>query len=265
MVRIAIGEVRRALGDTAQAPQYITTVARRGYRFVVQVTEIASPEAAPTGALRRAPLEPRVSEVVPPIPDARATQAEETTSWRCAVCQQPQGPAARFCVACGTPRIETCPSCGQAVSMPATFCSRVWTTAGRTAARGPRPVSRDGALTTAAGVSGRHPTCRGWGTQAGHRALLRPGRLHRPGGAPWTRDHAPPAEPVFDLALGEVRRYEGTINQFLGDGFMALFGAPIAHEDTPGAPCWPRWDCNDGWRSTAQIRGAYGVGPTGWG
>src|SRR6266705_6689061 len=35
----------------------------------------------------------------------------------------------------------------------------------------------------------------------------------------------------FELALTEVHRYEGTINQFLGDGFMALFGAPIAHED----------------------------------
>jgi class 3 adenylate cyclase/tetratricopeptide (TPR) repeat protein len=35
----------------------------------------------------------------------------------------------------------------------------------------------------------------------------------------------------FELALSEVHRYEGTINQFLGDGFMALFGAPIAHED----------------------------------
>jgi class 3 adenylate cyclase len=35
----------------------------------------------------------------------------------------------------------------------------------------------------------------------------------------------------FALALAEVHRYEGTINQFLGDGFMALFGAPVAHED----------------------------------
>ncbi len=35
----------------------------------------------------------------------------------------------------------------------------------------------------------------------------------------------------FALALDVVHRYEGTINQFLGDGFMALFGAPIAHED----------------------------------
>jgi class 3 adenylate cyclase/tetratricopeptide (TPR) repeat protein len=35
----------------------------------------------------------------------------------------------------------------------------------------------------------------------------------------------------FELALSQVHHYEGTINQFLGDGFMALFGAPLAHED----------------------------------
>src|SRR5258705_9334139 len=35
----------------------------------------------------------------------------------------------------------------------------------------------------------------------------------------------------FELAMGEVHKLEGTINQFLGDGFMALFGAPLAHED----------------------------------
>src|SRR5262249_36547784 len=31
----------------------------------------------------------------------------------------------------------------------------------------------------------------------------------------------------FELALEAVHRYEGTVNQFLGDGFMALFGAPV--------------------------------------
>jgi class 3 adenylate cyclase len=35
----------------------------------------------------------------------------------------------------------------------------------------------------------------------------------------------------FDLMLEEVHRYEGTVTQFLGDGILGLFGAPIAHED----------------------------------
>jgi class 3 adenylate cyclase/tetratricopeptide (TPR) repeat protein len=35
----------------------------------------------------------------------------------------------------------------------------------------------------------------------------------------------------FDLMLAEVHHYEGTVTQFLGDGILALFGAPIAHED----------------------------------
>src|SRR3989454_10946036 len=36
---------------------------------------------------------------------------------------------------------------------------------------------------------------------------------------------------AFEVILAAVHNYEGTINQFLGDGVMALFGAPIAHED----------------------------------
>jgi class 3 adenylate cyclase len=39
---------------------------------------------------------------------------------------------------------------------------------------------------------------------------------------------------AFELMLAEVHRYEGTVNQFLGDGIMALFGAPIAHENHAG-------------------------------
>lgn len=36
---------------------------------------------------------------------------------------------------------------------------------------------------------------------------------------------------AFELMLGAVHRYEGTVTKFLGDGMLALFGAPIAHED----------------------------------
>jgi class 3 adenylate cyclase len=35
----------------------------------------------------------------------------------------------------------------------------------------------------------------------------------------------------FKILMDEVHRHEGTINQFTGDGVMALFGAPLAHED----------------------------------
>jgi class 3 adenylate cyclase len=37
----------------------------------------------------------------------------------------------------------------------------------------------------------------------------------------------------FELITAEVHRFEGTINQYTGDGVMPLFGAPIAHEDGP--------------------------------
>jgi len=41
----------------------------------------------------------------------------------------------------------------------------------------------------------------------------------------------------FKIAMEEIHRYEGTINQFLGDGFMAIFGAPVAHEDDTLRAC----------------------------
>jgi class 3 adenylate cyclase/tetratricopeptide (TPR) repeat protein len=40
------------------------------------------------------------------------------------------------------------------------------------------------------------------------------------------------------LAIHEVYRFEGIVNQLAGDGFMALFGAPVAHEDAPQRAVW---------------------------
>jgi class 3 adenylate cyclase len=40
-------------------------------------------------------------------------------------------------------------------------------------------------------------------------------------------------EHCFERITAEVHRFEGTINQYTGDGVMALFGAPVAHEDGP--------------------------------
>jgi class 3 adenylate cyclase len=41
----------------------------------------------------------------------------------------------------------------------------------------------------------------------------------------------------FSILMDEIHRHEGTINQFTGDGVMALFGAPIAHEDHAQRAC----------------------------
>jgi class 3 adenylate cyclase/tetratricopeptide (TPR) repeat protein len=45
-------------------------------------------------------------------------------------------------------------------------------------------------------------------------------------------------DPVLRLMMDAVHRYEGTVNQVLGDGIMALFGAPIAHEDHALRACY---------------------------
>jgi class 3 adenylate cyclase/tetratricopeptide (TPR) repeat protein len=45
-------------------------------------------------------------------------------------------------------------------------------------------------------------------------------------------------DPALRLMMGAVHRYEGTVNQVLGDGIMALFGAPIAHEDHALRACY---------------------------
>ena len=45
-------------------------------------------------------------------------------------------------------------------------------------------------------------------------------------------------DPVLERMMAAVHRYEGTVNQIMGDGIMALFGAPIAHEDHAVRACY---------------------------
>jgi class 3 adenylate cyclase/tetratricopeptide (TPR) repeat protein len=45
-------------------------------------------------------------------------------------------------------------------------------------------------------------------------------------------------DPVLDRMMAAVHRYEGTVNQVMGDGIMALFGAPLAHEDHAVRACY---------------------------
>jgi len=45
-------------------------------------------------------------------------------------------------------------------------------------------------------------------------------------------------DPAIHCMMDAVHRFEGTVNQVLGDGIMALFGAPIAHEDHALRACY---------------------------
>ena len=45
-------------------------------------------------------------------------------------------------------------------------------------------------------------------------------------------------DPVIERMIEAVHRYEGTVNQVMGDGIMALFGAPLAHEDHAVRACY---------------------------
>jgi class 3 adenylate cyclase len=65
---------------------------------------------------------------------------------------------------------------------------------------------------------------------------------------------------AFDVILDAVHRHEGTINQFLGDGVMALFGASSAHDDDPYRAVRAALAIQEGLESLrAEVQHAHGV------
>jgi len=64
----------------------------------------------------------------------------------------------------------------------------------------------------------------------------------------------------FQVLAEGVHRFEGTVNQYTGDGIMALFGAPIAHEDHAQRACWAALHLRDEVRRYAdELRTARGL------
>ena len=149
---------------------------------------------------------------------------------RCSRCQEDNPARAKFCLACGARLATSCPSCGAEAPEGARFCPACGGSLQAGAAAAPRvPESytprhlAEKILTSRASLQGeRKPVTVLFCDLVSSTALaerLGPDGMHALLGA------------FFERALAEVHRYEGTINQFLGDGLMALFGAPIAHED----------------------------------
>ena len=67
-------------------------------------------------------------------------------------------------------------------------------------------------------------------------------------------------DPLLERMLEAVHRYEGTVNQVLGDGIMALFGAPLAHEDHAARACYAALAMQKAIRqSTEELRRVNGI------
>jgi class 3 adenylate cyclase/tetratricopeptide (TPR) repeat protein len=67
-------------------------------------------------------------------------------------------------------------------------------------------------------------------------------------------------DPVLERMMEAVHRYEGTVNQVMGDGIMALFGAPLAHEDHAVRACYAALAMQQAIRRyTVEIRREHGI------
>jgi class 3 adenylate cyclase len=150
---------------------------------------------------------------------------------KCPRCQVENIPSARFCEDCGARLALTCPSCGQPVTSGKKFCRSCGATLSAESgpARQASPQSytpkhlAEKILTSKAALEGeRKQVTVLFADVVGFSTLserLDPEAVHTI------------MDGCFELLTRAVHRYEGTINQFTGDGIMALFGAPIAHED----------------------------------
>src|SRR5262245_44566144 len=158
----------------------------------------------------------------------------------CPHCQHVSGPDAAFCEQCGVRLESPCQSCGHVNRMRAKFCRQCGQLLS-TAVEGGRasPFSAPIVYTP------QHLADRILVSKAvlqGERKQVTVLFADMKGSLELLADRDPEdarsiLDPVLRLMIDAVHRYEGTVNQILGDGIMALFGAPVAHEDHAVRAC----------------------------
>ena len=154
----------------------------------------------------------------------------------CPGCQHENPGDAVFCQECGTRLEAACPSCGTPNQLGAKFCrkcgQRLSQTETAQAAPGPRFGSPESY--TPKHLAERIITSKA--ALEGERKQVTVLFADLKGSMELLADRDPEEarkllDPVLERMMEAVHRYEGTVNQVMGDGIMALFGAPIAHED----------------------------------
>ena len=155
----------------------------------------------------------------------------------CSRCQHENPPGMKFCGECAAPLASMCPSCGAANPPGHRFCGQCAAPL-RTAPTAPSVAPEsytpkhlaEKILTSKAALEGeRKQVTVLFADLKGSMELL--------------ADRDPEEarkllDPVLEHMMEAVHRYEGTVNQVMGDGIMALFGAPLAHEDHAVRACY---------------------------
>jgi class 3 adenylate cyclase/tetratricopeptide (TPR) repeat protein len=159
---------------------------------------------------------------------------------RCSSCQTENPQANQFCDQCGARLEARCPRCSAALRAGARFCGGCGhnLTAAETA---PGPVVAGQLARSIASYTPKHLAEKVLKARSAIEGERRQVTVLFADIAGFTSlaEHRDPEEVheivdrCFEAITAEVHRFEGTINQYTGDGVMALFGAPIAHEDSP--------------------------------
>src|SRR5436305_295870 len=158
---------------------------------------------------------------------------------RCPACGAESSGAAKFCQECGARLALTCPGCGHEVEAKARFCPEC----GRalTQALAPGTGSTPPSEYTPRHLAEKILTSRA--ALEGERKQVTVLFADLKGSLELLADRDPEEarkflDPVLEHMMEAVHRYEGTVNQVMGDGIMALFGAPLAHEDHAVRACY---------------------------
>jgi class 3 adenylate cyclase len=180
---------------------------------------------------------------------------------RCPSCQAENLPDSLFCGACGSKLELACPSCGVGNPPAAKFCRKCGQALARGAAGGRSP--------SPASYTPRHLAEKILQSKAaleGERKQVTVLFADVKGSMELAEQLDPEAwhgilDRFFQILTDGVHCFEGTVNQYTGDGIMALFGAPIAHEDHAQRACYAALFLRDEIaRYATELKREHGVG-----